>query len=137
MHHEALSSMSALTRVSPLFLHKRSSGLLSFRSCLLFVSCLGPYPFCIYDTLRTCQVGGTNNITYVMSLSLRNPDLDYVNPEKEVYIGLWCLQAGATLFLSARLWAKLTRRHGLWWDDYILLLTWVRRLQQIAKKVAR
>lgn len=59
-----------------------------------------------------------------MSLSLRNPDLDYVNPEKEVYIGLWCLQAGATLFLSARLWAKLTRRHGLWWDDYILLITW-------------
>lgn len=62
-----------------------------------------------------------------MSLSPRNPDLDYVSPEREVYIGLWCLQAGATLFLSARLWAKLTRRHGLWWDDYILITTWVRR----------
>ena len=104
-------------------------------ACCLYLV-LDLYPFCVYDTLRTCQVGGTNNITYVMSLSLRNPDLDYVNPEKEVYIGLWCLQAGATLFLSARLWAKLTRRHGLWWDDYILLTTWVRRLERITKEVA-
>jgi hypothetical protein len=62
-----------------------------------------------------------------MGLSLRNSDLDYVSPEKQVYIGLWCLQIGATAFLSARLWAKLTRRHGLWWDDYILMTTWVRR----------
>lgn len=90
----------------------------------------------MYDTLTTCQVGGTDNITDVMSLSLRNPDLDYVNPEKQVYIGLWCLQAGATLFLSARLWAKLTRRHGLWWDDYILLITWVRGLQHVMQRDA-
>jgi hypothetical protein len=62
-----------------------------------------------------------------MGLSLRNPDLDYVSPAKQVYIGLWALQIGATAFLSARLGAKLTRRHGLWWDDYILITTWVRR----------
>jgi hypothetical protein len=61
-----------------------------------------------------------------MGISARNPDLDYVRPDTEVYTGLWCLQAGATLFLAARLWTKITRRHGVWWDDYILIVTWVR-----------
>lgn len=62
-----------------------------------------------------------------MDVLARNPDLDYVRPDLQVYIGLWCLQAGATAFLAARLWTKLTRRHGVWWDDYILMTTWVRK----------
>lgn len=62
-----------------------------------------------------------------MDILARNPDLDYVHPETEVYTGLWCLHAGATVFLLARLWTKLTRRHGMWWDDYILITTWVRK----------
>jgi hypothetical protein len=66
-----------------------------------------------------------------MGISARNPDLDYVRPDTEVYTGLWCLQAGATVFLAARLWTKITRRHGVWWDDYILIVTWV-RAQRIA-----
>lgn len=60
-----------------------------------------------------------------MGILLRNPDLDYVHPEKDVYAGLWCLWAGATGFLALRLWAKLSRRLGLWYDDYILMVTWV------------
>lgn len=62
-----------------------------------------------------------------MAILARNPDLDYVRPDTQVYIGLWCLQVGATAFLAARLWTKLTRRHGVWWDDYILMTTWVRK----------
>lgn len=31
-------------------------------------------------------------------------------------------------FLALRLYAKLSRRQGLWWDDYILLFAWVRTL---------
>jgi len=61
-----------------------------------------------------------------MGLSSRNPVLDYVHPENDVYAGLWCLWAGATLFLGARVWAKLSRRLGLWYDDHILIATWVR-----------
>lgn len=49
----------------------------------------------------------------------------YVNPEKELNAGIWTLYAGATAFLIARVWTKLERRSGLWWDDYILLLAWV------------
>ncbi|KAJ4360792.1 uncharacterized protein N0V89_001359 [Didymosphaeria variabile] len=49
---------------------------------------------------------------------------NYVNPEKELNAGLWSLWAGATLFLGLRLYCKITRRHGLWYDDYILILAW-------------
>ncbi|KAF2635704.1 hypothetical protein P280DRAFT_169433 [Massarina eburnea CBS 473.64] len=48
----------------------------------------------------------------------------YVSPEKEVNAGLWTLFAGATVLLSLRIWVKFTRRHGVWWDDYILLASW-------------
>lgn len=67
---------------------------------------------------------------YVRMLSPRNHDKDhphgYVNPEVPLNLGLWFLYAGATFFLALRVWIKVTRRHGLWWDDWILLVTWVR-----------
>ncbi|KAH9866025.1 hypothetical protein J1614_008589 [Plenodomus biglobosus] len=50
---------------------------------------------------------------------------DYVDPTVRLNIGLWTLFAGATLFLALRIWIKITRRHGLWWDDRILLISWV------------
>ncbi|KAK1848118.1 hypothetical protein CCHR01_09234 [Colletotrichum chrysophilum] len=48
----------------------------------------------------------------------------FVNPFVELNAGLWSLFAGATVFLALRLWCKVTRRHGLWYDDYILVVTW-------------
>ncbi|KAI8943051.1 hypothetical protein NX059_001087 [Plenodomus lindquistii] len=48
----------------------------------------------------------------------------YVDPRVELNIGIWTLFAGATLFLALRVWIKLTRRHGLWWDDHILIVSW-------------
>ncbi|KAF2227999.1 hypothetical protein BDZ85DRAFT_187870 [Elsinoe ampelina] len=62
-------------------------------------------------------------------LSPRNHDKNnphgYVNPEVPLNLGIWFLYAGATAFLALRVWIKVTRRHGLWWDDWILLVTWV------------
>lgn len=52
-------------------------------------------------------------------------DVVYYNPAGEIYTGLWILFAASTVFLSLRLWCKLTRRHGLWFDDYILLAAYV------------
>lgn len=49
----------------------------------------------------------------------------YVDPSLELNLGLWMLFAGATVFLALRIWIKITRRHGLWWDDHILLVSWV------------
>lgn len=50
---------------------------------------------------------------------------NYVDPQKELNAGLWTLFAGASVFLGLRLYCKITRRHGLWYDDYILILAWV------------
>ena len=30
-------------------------------------------------------------------------------------------------FLALRLYAKISRRQRLWWDDHILIFSWVRR----------
>ncbi|KAG4030322.1 hypothetical protein MFRU_012g00640 [Monilinia fructicola] len=48
----------------------------------------------------------------------------FVSPETQVNAGLWSLFAGATVCLALRVWCKL-RRQGLWWDDYILILSWL------------
>lgn len=52
-------------------------------------------------------------------------DVVYYNPAVQIYIGLWCLLAGASVFLALRLWCKITRRHGLWYDDYVLIFAYV------------
>jgi hypothetical protein len=49
----------------------------------------------------------------------------YVDPSVRLNVGLWTLFAGASLFLALRVWIKVTRRNGLWYDDYILLISWV------------
>ncbi|KAH7007309.1 hypothetical protein EDB80DRAFT_613974 [Ilyonectria destructans] len=65
-----------------------------------------------------------------MHLTPRDEDDDvpvhgYVNPYTELNIGLWTLFAGATVLLFLRLYVKVTRRHGLWYDDYILSFSWM------------
>ncbi|KAF4978612.1 hypothetical protein FZEAL_5015 [Fusarium zealandicum] len=49
----------------------------------------------------------------------------FVNPYVELNAGLWSLFSGASIFLGLRLWVKLTRRHGTWYDDYILIVSWI------------
>ena len=53
------------------------------------------------------------------------PVIAYVNPSVELNAGLWTLFAAATTFLGLRLWSKVKQRHGLWYDDHILITSWV------------
>ncbi|KAF1918404.1 hypothetical protein BDU57DRAFT_537963 [Ampelomyces quisqualis] len=48
----------------------------------------------------------------------------YIDPSLQLNAGLWTLFAGASLFLALRIWIKITRRRGLWYDDYILIASW-------------
>lgn len=59
-------------------------------------------------------------------------DVVLVDPTSQVNAGLWTLFATTTTFLAARLWCKTTRRHGLWWDDHILIFSWVCYLQGLS-----
>lgn len=47
------------------------------------------------------------------------------NRGPETSAGLWILVSFSTAFLAARLYLKMYRLKGLWWDDYILVLAWV------------
>lgn len=44
----------------------------------------------------------------------------------EVNIALWTLTCVSCLFLSLRLYCKSYKHKDLWWDDWILILSWVR-----------
>ncbi|KAL2072037.1 hypothetical protein VTL71DRAFT_11380 [Oculimacula yallundae] len=55
----------------------------------------------------------------------RAKDVVYISPVKEVNIGLWTLFTGATVFLVLRLYCKFSRKTGLWYDDYVLILSWM------------
>jgi hypothetical protein len=60
----------------------------------------------------------------------------YISPWTVTNVGLWSLFAGATLFLALRVWCKVTRRHGLWYDDYILIFAWVSSERLIPQDLA-
>lgn len=48
------------------------------------------------------------------------------NRGQEIDIALWMLTCIAFLFLILRLYCKSYRHKDLWWDDWILILSWVR-----------
>lgn len=39
---------------------------------------------------------------------------------------IWCLTAIPAMFLALRVYCKIWRKRSLWWDDYILIVSWVR-----------
>ena len=81
---------------------------------------------CIFLTYRPV---GCVEMDVAIALDRRNHNgtevHGFVNPYTELNAGLWALFAGATVLLALRLWVKVTRRHGLWYDDYVLILSWV------------
>ena len=38
---------------------------------------------------------------------------------------VWVLLALATIFLALRIYSKFRKSRGLWWDDWILIASWV------------
>lgn len=51
--------------------------------------------------------------------------INFYDPSVEVNAGIWILFASTSAFLGLRLWCKIDRKHGLWYDDYILIASWV------------
>ena len=65
--------------------------------------------------------------------SLTGRDAPQEAPVKEVanyapllLWSIWVLTVVSAVFLALRVYAKLMRRRSLWWDDYFLILSWVR-----------
>ncbi|KAL2272842.1 hypothetical protein FJTKL_05959 [Diaporthe vaccinii] len=61
-----------------------------------------------------------------LELSLRVRDATHLESRgPEVDIALWTLTAVSCLFLSLRLYCKSYKHKDLWWDDWILILSWI------------
>lgn len=52
--------------------------------------------------------------------------MDVPDQSLKLNISVWMLTALSALFLSLRIGCKLMRNRGLWWDDHILIISWVR-----------
>ena len=78
--------------------------------------------------LLVLAVGCAEDVPMASDMNRRNHIEEvhgFVTPWAELNGGLWSLFVGATIFLALRFWCKITRRHGLWYDDYILVVSWV------------
>ena len=59
------------------------------------------------------------------SFSAKELPHDDLGPQLDFTI--WLLTILALGFLGLRIYCKLWRSRRLWWDDYVLILAWVRR----------
>lgn len=50
------------------------------------------------------------------------PSVDY---GPQVNFTMWLLTALAAMFLALRVYCKILRHRGLWWDDHILIASFV------------
>ncbi|KAI1495271.1 hypothetical protein F5X96DRAFT_612854 [Biscogniauxia mediterranea] len=57
------------------------------------------------------------------------PDFDFHqglhDPELGVNLGIWIMGSLATLFLALRLYCRIYRMTGAWYDDYVLFAAWL------------
>jgi hypothetical protein len=44
---------------------------------------------------------------------------------QNINASIWSLTAVSGVILGLRLWAKWLKRRGLWWDDHLLIVSWV------------
>lgn len=50
---------------------------------------------------------------------------DDANLGPQMVVTNWTLDAVSGLFLGLRIYCKLSRKRRLWWDDYLLIASWV------------
>ncbi len=65
---------------------------------------------------------------YVFGVPL-TPEQDAVFPHdngaSRLLGSIWALSALATVFLALRVYCRMLKRQSLWWDDGILIASWV------------
>lgn len=50
---------------------------------------------------------------------------------------IWFLVALSSLFLAVRIYCKALRNRGLWWDDHVLIASWVREFSLVVCSLMR
>jgi hypothetical protein len=44
---------------------------------------------------------------------------------RQTNVAVWFLVASSAVFLGLRIYCKYIKNRGLWWDDYVLIASWV------------
>jgi len=57
-----------------------------------------------------------------------DPNLPHDDQGPQLNFTIWLLTGLSAGFLALRLYCKYLRGRGLWWDDYVLVVAWVRRV---------
>lgn len=55
-----------------------------------------------------------------------NTSLPHDDKRELILVSIWLLTGLSLLFLVLRLFCKFKTRRGLWWDDHVMVLSWVR-----------
>ncbi len=64
--------------------------------------------------------GGTQGRIYTDQLRVSTESMGPV-----MRVSTWSLVGMAFIFLGLRIYCKILKHRGLWWDDYVLLAAWV------------
>ena len=51
--------------------------------------------------------------------------LPHDNSAPQILASIWSLAGVATVFLCLRIFCRMLKRRTLWWDDAILIASWV------------
>lgn len=84
-----------------------------------------PWPSCQNETgfrnttMEMATNFGNNNATTTPRLP---PSTDF---GPQINLVIWLLTALSSAFLAMRVYCKFLRHRGLWWDDYLLIGSWV------------
>jgi hypothetical protein len=52
-------------------------------------------------------------------------DLPHVDLGPQLNFTMWLLVALSAAFLALRMYCKFLRHRGTWWDDHVLIASWV------------
>jgi len=68
------------------------------------------------------------NGTAAASATATQQRISAENYGPQINFTIWLLTALSAMFLALRVYCKFLRHRGLWWDDHILIASWVSRI---------
>lgn len=104
----------------------RCSPLLVFAgmcSCLLTCTCSLACRLCL-GLIRGLCIAPWSSIAGTPTFEMASTAQDNLGPQMRAVI--WTLLGFSGLFLGLRLYCKCLKSRGLWWDDFVLVVSWVR-----------
>lgn len=79
----------------------------------------------IYDFTYTTPAAVSRTFPRQSTTTIPAADLPHDNQAPQLNFTIWLLTGLSLGFLSLRIYCKFLRGRGLWWDDYVLITSWI------------